>query len=376
MTYYFDNAATTALSERAADAYIRTASEFPANPSSIHREGQKAKAELERLRASCADLLSVAPENLYFTSGATESIAAFFSSLLWQEPSVILSTRIEHEAVSSWFPLLTKYGWKIEYLKARGGFVDAEELKNKLKSEVRAVAVMNTNNVIGAIEPIENIARTIREFEKEIKHKISFFSDSVQALGKTGLDLRTCDVDAASFSAHKINGPRGVGLLYLKTPERFRAAAPAGGQEKGKRGGTENLAGIAGFEAALREWTEERDANEEKIRECNAFLRDGISSLGYRILSPSHDTTPYILSISQNLPSEVFTRMLADKGFCVSSGSACSNNAKGKSEGILEALGISGKDARSAIRLSFSKDQRLEDAKLLMKAIEEIKNNG
>ena len=376
MTYYFDNAATTALSKKAADAYIRTASEFPANPSSVHREGQKAKAELERLRQSCAELLSVSPDNLYFTSGATESIAAFFSSLLWQEPGVILSTRIEHEAVSSWFPLLTRYGWKIEFLKARGGFVDAEELKLKLRSEVRAIAIMNTNNVVGAIEPVADLVRAVREFEKEIKHKIPFFSDSVQALGKTGLDLKGADVDAASFSAHKINGPRGVGLLYLKNPERFRAAAPAGGQERGKRGGTENLAGIAGFEAALKEWTEDREANEERIRECNAFLREGISSLGYKILSPSHDTTPYILSISQSLPSEVFTRMLADKGFCVSSGSACSNNAKGKSEGILEAMGINGRDARSAIRISFSKDQRLDDAKLLMRAFEEIKNNG
>ena len=375
MTHYFDNAATTYLSDRALRAYIETAEEYRANPSSIHREGQKAKEKLEATRSEFAKLLNVDEKSLFFTSGATESISVFFSSLLWQEPGVIISDKIEHEALSSFFPILERYGWKIEFVKVKGGFVSPLDIKEKLTKEVKVVAIMNTNNVIGAIEPIEEISRIIKEKENEFNHRISFFSDSVQALGKTDLDLMNSGVDAASFSAHKINGPRGVGLLYLKNPERLRSIAAAGGQERGKRGGTENLAGIVAFKAALEEWMENRDESEERVRECNETLRNGLLELGYKVISPSVNTTPYILSFSQNLPSEVFTRVMADKGFCVSSGSACSNNAKGKSEGILQAMGVKAEDARRAVRVSFSKDSTLEDTKALLKAIEEVKNN-
>ncbi len=371
MTRYFDNAATTYLSDRALDEYIKTAREYSANPSSIHRDGQRAKDKLERTRDEIAALLKVDSKSIFFTSGATESISIFFSSLLWQEPGVILTDKIEHEAVSSYWPILERYGWKIEYLKARGGFINPEDVRGKLTKDVKVVSVMNTNNVVGVIEPIKEINKAIREYNP----KIQFFSDSVQALGKTDLDLAESGVDAASFSAHKINGPRGVGILYLKNPERLRSIAPAGGQERGKRGGTENLPAIAAMKEALKEWIENREEAEDEIKACNRILRDGADELGFRIISPSANTTPYILSLSQPLPSEVFTRIMADKGFCISSGSACSNNAKGKSEGILEAMGVKADEARRAIRISFSKDTKKEDAIGLLKAFEEAKNN-
>ena len=375
MTRYFDNAATTYLSDRALDEYIRTAREYSANPSSIHRDGQKAKDKLERTREEAAELLGIDPSSLFFTSGATESISIFFSSLLWQEPGIILTDKIEHEAVSSYWPILERYGWRLEYLKARGGFINPEDVKAKLSKDVKVVSVMNTNNVVGAIEPIKEINEIIREKEREYNHRISFFSDSVQALGKTDLNLTLSGVDAASFSAHKINGPRGVGMLYLKNPERLRSIAPAGGQERGKRGGTENLPGIAAMKEALKEWIENREESEEEIKACNKLIREGAEALGYRIISPSVNTTPYILSLSQSLPSEVFTRIMADKGFGISSGSACSNNAKGKSEGILEAMGVRADEARRAIRVSFSKETKKEDAIELVKAFEEVKKN-
>ncbi len=375
MTRYFDNAATTYLSDRALDEYIRTAREYSANPSSIHRDGQKAKDKLERTREESAELLGIDPRSLFFTSGATESISIFFSSLLWLEPGIILTDKIEHEAVSSYWPILERYGWRIDYLKAKGGFINPEDVKAKLSKDVKVVSVMNTNNVVGAIEPIKEINEIIREKEREYNHRISFFSDSVQALGKTDLDLTLSGVDAASFSAHKINGPRGIGMLYLRNPERLRSIAPAGGQERGKRGGTENLPGIAAMKEALKEWIENREESEEEIKACNKLIRDGAEALGYRIISPSVNTTPYILSLSQSLPSEVFTRIMADKGFCISSGSACSNNAKGKSEGILEAMGVRADEARRAIRVSFSKDTKKEDAIELLKAFEEVKKN-
>ena len=373
MEIYFDNAATTPLSKRAEKAYIDTSSLFFGNPSSIHRLGRKAKDELERRRSHISSLLGVEERNLIFTSGATESIALFFSSLLWMEKGTIVVSRIEHEAVTSWLPFLKKIGWNIVKLRAKNGIVSPEELYSSLTPDTKVVAIMAVNNVTGAIEDTNSLVECVRRYEKENGRKILYFSDSVQALGKTGLDLKGSDVDAASFSAHKINGPRGVGLLYAKNPELIRPLAPAGGQEKGRRGGTENLPGIAAFDEALSEWMENREEEEKRISLYNEKLRSSLSSLGLEIISPQN-SSPYILSLITPLPSEVFTRMLMDKGFCVSSGSACSNNAKVKSEGILESMGIRNEKAKRAIRISMGRDTTEEDVDSLIKAFGELIN--
>ena len=289
------------------------------------------------------------------------------------EKGTIVVSRIEHEAVTSWMPFLKKQGWNIVKIKAKGGFVTPEELYSSLTPDTKLVAIMAVNNVTGAIEDTKGLVECVRKYEKENGRKILFFSDSVQALGKTGLDLKGSDVDGASFSAHKINGPRGIGLLYVKNPDIIRPIAPAGGQERGHRGGTENLPAIAAFDEALTEWMDNRDKDEERIGRYNTMVRDALTKLGLEIISPEN-ASPYILSIISPLPSEVFTRMLMDKGFCVSSGSACSNNAKGKSEGILEAMGIRNEKAKRAIRISMGRDTKEEDVINLCKAFGELIN--
>lgn len=373
MEFYFDNAATTPISPLALKEYERVSTQVTGNPSSNHRLGVKARTLLEEKRQSIASMLGVESNNLIFTSGATESIALFFQTLMWLEKGTVIISRIEHEAVQSWAKILKKFGWNVVTIRARGGFVSPEELKASLTEDTKAVFIMSVNNVTGAIEPVKELVKTVREYEKETRKKILFFSDSVQALGKTSLCLREWDVDGASFSAHKINGPRGIGLLYTKNPELIHPLAPAGGQERGKRGGTENLPAIAAFEVALGEWMAKRDENEENARNIKNYLITNLTGVGINIFSPEN-SSPYILSIEGTLPSEVFTRMLMDKGFCVSSGSACSNNAKGKSESILEAMGISNQRAGRAVRISLSRNSTINEAELLMKAIKEIVN--
>lgn len=371
MDFYFDNAATTPISPRALEEYERVSREIYGNPSSNHRLGTKAKTLLEEKRESIASLLGVGKDNIIFTSGATEAVALFMESLLWLEKGSVIMSRIEHEAVSSWTKYLEKSGWNVLKLRAKGGFISPSELKASLTPYTKAVFIMSVNNVTGAVEPIKELVAAVREYEKENGHRILFFSDSVQALGKTGLELRGWDVDGASFSAHKINGPRGIGMLYVKNPSIIRPLAQGGGQEGGRRGGTENLPAIAAFETALSEWMEEREEREKKAGEIKAYIKTNLERMGITVFSPEN-SSPYILSVEGPLPSEVFTRMLMDKGFCVSSGSACSNNRKGKTEGILEAMGINNRRAGKAVRISLSKDTSLSDAEALVKAFGEL----
>ena len=371
MLNYFDYAATSPMSQRAVTSYVECAKAFPLNPSSIHRGGREAHEELEKARMKVSSILGIRPEQTIFTSGATEAINIVFSSLLWQKsPGRVLISRIEHDAIKAFIPLLKDKGWDVVMLKAKKGFVEAEEVREKLSPETRLVAVMAVNNVNGAIEPTKEISSVIREYEKTIKHKIVFFSDSVQALAKTTLELEKSGVDAASFSAHKISGPRGVGMLYMRSRNLIRPLSSAGGQEMGMRGGTENLAGIVSFASALEEAYERREEKEERIKALSEKMKREFESIGLQLNSEGN-TSPYIINVSTPFPSEVFTRMLDDKGFSVSSGSACSNNAK-KGENIIEAMGYGAKIASSSIRISLSDETEDIEVDNLITAIKEI----
>ena len=373
MDLYFDNAATTKLSERALQAYSDTARLFWGNPSSVHRLGLEARRKLDEERSAIARLMGIPSSSLFFTSGATESIAAVISSLLFTTPGKIIISRIEHEAVASWLPVLRQHGWKTEELRAKGGFVSAEELRAALTPDTKLVAIMAVNNVTGAIEPIEELVRTVREYEKEGRRRIFFFSDSVQALGKVEYSLETLGIDGASFSGHKINGPRGIGMLYLRNPSAFRPLAPAGGQEKGKRGGTENLPAISALRAAAEEWLSDQAEKNKKAAERKAMIVEALRSCGYDLISPEH-SSPYIISFSSLLPSEVYTRMLSDRGVSASSGSACSNNAKGEGEKILLGMGVRPDTASRAVRISLSNSTTDEEIEGLIAVIKELRD--
>lgn len=371
---YFDNAATTLISKAALEEYISTATTYAGNPSATHREGRAAHAKLEECRKSIASTLGIKSGQLFFTSGATESIGIVLSSLLWAKtPGEIIISSIEHEAVHSWSQILTEHGWSVKKIRAKSGFVSSAELADMITPRTKLVAIQLVNNAVGAIQDIASLVKCTREKETEYGKKIFFFTDAVQALGKVPFSLTDLDVDGASFSAHKISGPRGIGALYLKKGS-IQPLAKGGGQEAGVRGGTENLPAIAAFAAAVREI----HTSSADVEAIYSEVRSRLLDAGIKILSPEENRSPYILAITTPLPSEVLTRMLADKGYCVSSGSACSNNAKGKAEDIILAMGFTPREAGGVIRISFSheseKEEAIKLAEEIIKAVKDFKS--
>jgi len=367
--HYFDNAATTLMKERAIQRYASVAGSYIGNPSALHQEGLKAKALLEELREASAQLLDVSSSDIFFTSGGTESNAIILNHLIWKpQKAEIILTNIEHPSIKEYGNFFRQLGWKVISLDAPKGFVNPDDLKRALSEKTRLVCCLLVNNVVGSIQDIASLVSVVREKEASTGRKIHFHTDAVQALGKIPFSLTTLGVDSASFSAHKIHGPRGVGILY-NTNASVTALNRAGEQERGLRAGTENLSGIAAMVTALEEATAKQDSTYLHVQKINAMLRERLSFLP--ILSPSELCSPYILTVSvKPWPSEVFTRMLYAKGFCVSSGSACSNNTKQKSQGVLLAMHFHPQDATSSLRLSFSADTTIEEAELLSQAIE------
>ena len=366
--HYFDNPATTMISDRALDAYNSTAREYMANPSAAYLPARESRKKLEECRQRMADVLGPDPSCLYFTSGASEAITIVLTSLLWAKvPGQVITSSIEHEAVLSPLVILREKGWKTETLNAPGGFISPQELEKKITKETRLVAVMAVSNVLGTVQDTKALAEVVRSKEKEYGRSIFFFSDSVQALGKTGLCLSESTVDGASFSAHKIHGPRGVGLLYLRN-RNLQVLSQAGGQESGIRGGTENLPAIAGFAEAASELSSD---DYEKVRLLNETVRKELEGSKVSILTDGKRCTHYILPVALHLPSQVSVRMLQDKGYLVSAGSACSNNERGKAEAVFRNAGFS-KQAGGILRISFSRYNTLEEAQGLARALKEI----
>lgn len=378
-TGYFDWAATAPLSADASQEYVRIAERYIGNPSSIHREGRIAAQYLEQLRAEIASCMNAEPKSVVFTAGGSESDAIILNSLLRSKaPGQVVIPRFEHAAVTQYVRILEDFGWDVRLIQAPGGFVRPEQIANVLTEKTRLVCCMFVNNVTGTIQDISGIASVIRAHERNIGRKVHFHCDAVQALGKIPVDVLALGIDSAAFSAHKFCGPRGVGILYNSNPA-IAALSRGGGQENGLRPGTENLAGIAAMATALRSAVNDLDIHLNHARTIRRYFerRFAEDAPELVLLSPPIDSellsSSYILSVSvPGIPSEVFTRMLFDQGFCVSSGSACSNNAKQKGEGVLQAMGFDSRLSASSVRISYGYDTTLEDARRLADAIVEL----
>lgn len=361
---YFDNASTTKPSKAVIDVVKEAMEEDFANASSLHRIGNNSKNLLEASRKQIADFLQVKADNLYFTSGATEAnnIAIIGTALRGiKKNGNIVTDRLEHQSVLEASKLAEFLGLEIRFVKNdKTGKIDLCDLENQIDEKTLLCSFMMVNNETGTINPIEQASEII----KSKNQNTIFHCDSVQ--GFTKHSVPTKFVDAISVSAHKIHGPKGIGALYLNNANAIRTPVTGGGQERNLRGGTEALPSILGFATAVVE----SENDEKKIRNINEYLRKELKNIkGIEINSPE-DASPYILNISiTSLMSEVLRNALSMEQIYVSSGSACT---KGHESHVLLGMGLQKNIRESAIRLSFSNQNTLEEAKVFVETLVNI----
>jgi len=334
-----------------------------ANPSSLHGAGREAGSLLEESRKRLARVLGCQAGEVIFTSGGTEANnMVLFSALGQAKGKKIILSGIEHSSAYQPAEALLRLGYEVKTIRAaNNGAVDPAAVEKELDEDTILVALMLVNNETGAIQPVAEVARRMRSFEEKTGKRIHLHTDAVQALGKIPLDLYALAADSASFSAHKIGGPRGIGALYLRKGSAPRFLYCGGGQEGGRRPGTENLPGAFGFALAA----ERRAANlSQESAAADRLLRVLISEL--RSLKPGsvipqgrsgaegEPFSPYILCAAfPPLPGEVLVRIMAEEGYWISTGSACSSRQRKRERRRgLEQMGVPEATAQAAVRIS------------------------
>ena len=365
---YLDWAASAPPEPDAIDEAREVSLRLFANPSSPHAPGRAAGEKLEQMRSRFAGALGVQAREIVFTSGGTESNGALLLSLLdrhrlggvQRQKTRIVSTAIEHSSVYEQLHSLQGHGISCAFVAPRpNGAVDPQALADALDEDTVMVSVMLVNNETGAVQDLRGIAQVVRDFSARRGRKILLHTDAVQALGKIEFSLRELDVDAASFSGHKIGGLRGVGALFLRENTAPGFLFVGGGQERGRRPGTENLPGICAMTVAAEKrflhLEEDRAAARENARRLVHGLREIRGAWIFPAAREEDDSarySPYIVSAGfPPLPAEVVVRMADGRGYCISTGSACSSKKKDRTR-VPESMGLSHETALSAIRVS------------------------
>lgn len=367
---YFDNAATTPLSDSVKKEMLNVMDHVYGNPSSLHNVGFQAEQLIKQSTKILCELLRITPQELIYTSGGTESnnTAIFGVASANKTFKRVITATTEHPSVLEPFKQLEKMGYDVIFLPVDGkGHINIAQLSDSINKQTSLVSIMAVNNEIGTIQPIEQIGNAI----KRKNSQTIFHVDGVQAFGKHKIDLRKSQIDLFSMSGHKLHAPKGVGGLYIKRRTRMNPLIYGGGQQSGFRSGTENVLGIAAFGVAAQEAFGEMDKHEQTVMQIKQFMIDGLKKSDGVQFNGDADDSPYILNVSfDGIKSEVLLHSLENEGIYVSSGSACSSKAKHSK--ILTMYGLSAKRAETAIRFSFSRTNSIAEAEYVIKSIEKI----
>ncbi len=370
---YLDNAATTRVRPEVFDAMRLVLCEEYGNPSSIHREGQRAKRLLEDSRERIAACLGCSPDELFFTSGGTESDnwAVRSVSGSCSDKRHIITSAIEHPAVLNSCRQLEKEGYKVSYLPVdRYGLVSPDSLEKALTKDTSLVSIMLGNNEIGTLEPIRELAEITHEYG------VLFHTDAVQAVGTIPVNVSELGVDLMSFSAHKFYGPKGVGGLYARKGVKLLPYIYGGAQERSSRAGTENLPAIYGMAEALDLAVSEIETTEKRIRFLRDLLLEKVRTVSANVILNGHETRvlPGIVNLTfPGVDGEKLLLLLNYEGFACSGGAACSSKDAGTSH-VLTSIGLSEKDAKSSIRVSIGVDNTEEEIDRFVAALCKILN--
>ncbi len=375
MEIYLDNSATTMVRPEVAKLMYEIMTKDYGNPSSMHIKGVQAERYLREAKEIFAGILKVSEKEIFFTSGGTEgdNMAIIGAALAGRRRGRhIITTVIEHPAVLESCAFLEKNGFEVTYLPVNAaGQVEPDTLKASLREDTILVSVMYVNNEIGAIEPVSELGRIIKEYNKDIL----FHVDAVQAFGKFRIHPYKENIDMLTMSSHKIHGPKGVGAIFIKDKTKIQPIALGGGQQKGMRSGTENVPGIAGMAMAAKELYDKFDEDVNRLYELKEyFVREitGIEGATVNGLT-GRDSAPHVVSVSFDgiTKSEVLLHALEDKGIHISSGSACSSNKPSLSS-TLKAIGVKNDLLYATLRFSFSVFTTKEELEYTINAVKEL----
>lgn len=367
---YFDNSATTKISDKALEEMTDVYKNFWGNPSSVHPVGQRAKEILELKRYLVASTFNVSPEKIIFTSGGTESDNfALLGTALKHKKGHIISTQMEHPAILNTLKLLEDLGYDITLIAPdKDGVVNPDEIEKNLRDDTFLISVMHVNNEVGTIQPIEEIG------ELSQKNNILFHTDAVQGLPWMEYNLSKIPVDLVTFSSHKIHGPKGIGLLYIKDRDKIRRIINGGAQELELRSGTESVPLVAGFSSALTENIESLQKRREYVSNLKLTLEDKIVNEieGVSIHGKNANRVPGISNISiEGVKSRDLQMLLSLRDICVSGGSACSAGSVEPSH-VITSMGLTEDEAESSIRISLSHLNSIDEIETFTTTLKEL----
>ena len=369
---YLDNAATTKTAPEVVDAMLPYFSEYYGNASTIYSLGAESKKAMDHARQTIADSLGAKPEEIYFTAGGSESdnwalkaTAEAYAS----KGKHIITTKIEHHAILHTCEYLEKRGFEITYLNVdRDGLISLDELKAAIRPDTILISVMFANNEIGTIEPIAEIGEIAKE------HGVLFHTDAVQAYAQVPIHVDEMHIDMLSASGHKLNGPKGIGFLYIRKGVKIRSFVHGGAQERSRRAGTENIPGIVGLGAAVERAMRIMDSKTRKEIELRDYLIGRLENEIPHCWLNGHRTKRLPNNINFSflfIEGESMLIMLDMKGICASSGSACTSGSLDPSH-VLLAIGLKHEEAHGSLRLTLSEDSTKEEMDFVAEEVKKI----